>query len=86
MEDGESSRIAEAGGTAVLQAALASGERYLLVTHGNLLALMLRSIDVTVGFDFWEKLTNPDGFVVHVDGARPTGFSRVWNVGPGENG
>jgi 2,3-bisphosphoglycerate-dependent phosphoglycerate mutase len=86
LEGGESSRTAQARGTAVLRAALASGERRVLVTHGNLLALMLRSIDATVGFDLWSRLSNPDAFVVHVDDEGPTGFSRVWNPGRHEGG
>src|SRR5689334_22981272 len=34
LEDGESSRTAQARGTAAVRAALASGERCVLVTHG----------------------------------------------------
>jgi 2,3-bisphosphoglycerate-dependent phosphoglycerate mutase len=79
LEGGESARTAQARGIAAVHAALASGERCVLVTHGNLLALILKSIDATVGFDFWSKLTNPDAFVVHIEDERPTTFSRVWN-------
>jgi 2,3-bisphosphoglycerate-dependent phosphoglycerate mutase len=78
LEDGESSRAAQARGTAVVRAALVSGERCVLVTHGNLLALILKSIDATVGFDEWSRLSNPDVFVLHVDDEGPKGFSRVW--------
>ena len=39
LEGGESSRTAQARGTAAVRAALASGERCVLVTHGNLLAM-----------------------------------------------
>src|SRR3954449_11423504 len=53
LEGGESSRTAQERGTSAVRAALASGERCVLVTHGNLLALILRSIDATVGFDVW---------------------------------
>jgi 2,3-bisphosphoglycerate-dependent phosphoglycerate mutase len=79
VEGGESSRTAQARGTSVLHSALSSGQRCVLVTHGNLLALMLRSVDVTVGFDVWSSLSNPDAFVLHVgpDGRR--GFSRIWS-------
>jgi 2,3-bisphosphoglycerate-dependent phosphoglycerate mutase len=78
LEDGESSRTAQARGTAAVRAALASGERCVLVTHGNLLALILRSVDATVGFDMWAGLSNPDVFVLHIGDKGPTGFSRVW--------
>lgn len=59
VDDGESSRAAQERGTAVLRAALASGRRCVLVTHGNLLALILRSVDASAGFAFWSRLSNP---------------------------
>jgi 2,3-bisphosphoglycerate-dependent phosphoglycerate mutase len=36
-----------------------------LVTHGNLLTLLLRHFDGRSGFDVWEQLRNPAVFVVH---------------------
>lgn len=78
LEGGESSRTAQARGTAAVGAALASGERCVLVTHGNLLALILRSVDATVGFDRWAGLSNPDVFVLHIGDDGRQGFSRVW--------
>jgi 2,3-bisphosphoglycerate-dependent phosphoglycerate mutase len=78
LEDGESSRTAQARGTSAVRAALESGERCVLVTHGNMLALILRSIDVTVGFDTWSGLSNPDVFVLHVGDEGPRGFDRIW--------
>lgn len=77
LEGGESSRAAQARGTSAVATALASGERCALVTHGNLLALICKSIDATVGFDFWSRLSNPDAFLVDVDDRGPTGFSRI---------
>ena len=78
LEDGESSRTAQARGTAAVRAALATGERCVLVTHGNLLALILRSVDATVGFDVWSGFSNPDVFGLHVGDDGPTGFTRLW--------
>jgi 2,3-bisphosphoglycerate-dependent phosphoglycerate mutase len=78
LGDGESSRTAQARGTSAVRAAIASGERCVLVTHGNLLALILRAIDATVGFDTWSGLSNPDVFVLHVGDAGPEGFNRIW--------
>ena len=75
LEDGESSRTAQARGTSALRAALASGARCVLVTHGNMLALILRSIDPTVGFDVWSRLSNPDVFVLDFNDEGPRGFS-----------
>lgn len=79
LDGGESSRSAQARGLSALQAAQASGERCVLVTHGNLLALMLRSMDAAVGFDEWSKLSNPDAFLVQVDDEGLGRFSRVWS-------
>ena len=79
LEDGESSRTAQVRGTSAVRAALATGQRCVLVTHGNLLALILKSVDATVGFDLWSRLSNPDAYVLHVNDEGPGGFSRAWN-------
>jgi 2,3-bisphosphoglycerate-dependent phosphoglycerate mutase len=79
LEGGESSRTAQDRGWAAVEAALTSGQRCVVVTHGNLLALILNSLDPAVGFDFWSRLSNPDAFVLHIDDGRPRGFSRIWN-------
>ena len=78
LADGESSRVAQTRGTSAVRAAWASGERCVLVTHGNLLALILRSLDPTVGFDAWSRLSTPDAFVLDIDAERPAGVSRIW--------
>jgi 2,3-bisphosphoglycerate-dependent phosphoglycerate mutase len=78
LEGGESARVAQARGIAVLESAVASGARCVLVTHGNLLTLMLNSIDAGVGFDIWSRLSNPDVFLIDVEHDRPTGFRRIW--------
>jgi 2,3-bisphosphoglycerate-dependent phosphoglycerate mutase len=78
LEGGESSRTAQARGISAVRAALASGKRCVLVTHGNLLALILRSFDPTAGFDLWSKLSNPDAFLLEVHDEGPGSFSRVW--------
>ncbi len=38
------------------------GETIVLVTHGNLLVLLLRLLDESKGFDFWRALRMPDLF------------------------
>jgi 2,3-bisphosphoglycerate-dependent phosphoglycerate mutase len=78
LEDGESSLTAQARGISAVRSALALNARCVLVTHGNMLALILRSIDPTVGFDVWSRLSNPDVFVLDVENGRPREFSRVW--------
>ncbi len=79
LDDGESCCAAQARGTSVTREALASGQRCVLVTHGNLLALILRSIDSTVGFDLWSGLSNPDAFVIEADHEGPKRASRIWD-------
>jgi 2,3-bisphosphoglycerate-dependent phosphoglycerate mutase len=78
LQDGESARAAQARGLAVLQDAWASGARCALITHGNLLALLLNAIDPKVGYDAWAALSNPDVFVLRGDVEAPDRFRRVW--------
>jgi 2,3-bisphosphoglycerate-dependent phosphoglycerate mutase len=64
LPGGESSRTALTRAIAVL----ADLHRHpatgtVLVTHGNLLALLLRHGDERLGFAAWEALTNPDVYV-----------------------
>ena len=76
--DGESSRVAQARATAAVLGAAAGGRRSLVVTHGNLLALILKWVDSEVGYEVWAQLSNPDVFVIHTDGPGPRRFRRVW--------
>ncbi len=78
LDGGESARAAQARGAAVVRDALASGARCALVTHGNLLALLLNAVDPAFGFDAWARLTNPDAFLLNADDRGPTSFTRVW--------
>lgn len=78
LDGGESGRTAQARGVSVMRTAIASGQRCVLVTHGNLLALLLQSLDPTFGFERWANLSNPDVFVLRGAGDAPTGFQRVW--------
>lgn len=78
LADGESSRTAQARGLSAVRAALASGKRCVMVTHGNLLALILRSFDPLAGFELWSKLSNPDAFLLQVNDEGPASFSRIW--------
>ncbi|HDR7621338.1 TPA: histidine phosphatase family protein [Bacillus mycoides] len=39
----------------------------LLVTHGNLLTLILKHFNHTIGFDTWKTLTNPDIYEITLD-------------------
>jgi 2,3-bisphosphoglycerate-dependent phosphoglycerate mutase len=72
LPGGESGREAQARALAVVQEVLQSLARApLLVSHGNLLTLLLQHFDPGFGFDAWRMLTNPDVFVITA-GAQPT--------------
>jgi 2,3-bisphosphoglycerate-dependent phosphoglycerate mutase len=78
FEGGESSAVAMARGRAALRDTFDAGNSTTaVVTHGNLMALLLRHFDPLFGYDAWERLTNPDVFrVIKVPGAVLT--ERVW--------
>lgn len=50
----------------------------LVVTHGNLMALLLHSADATFGYQGWKSLTNPDVYLVRQRLDRSRLFERVW--------
>lgn len=77
LDDGESARAAQERGVAALLAASAGIDRSVVVTHGNLLALILRWVDEKVGYEHWAQLSNPDVFVVQLDGVQRS-FRRAW--------
>lgn len=61
FEGGESSRIAMARGVAVVNQAIEQTKNpVVIVTHGNLMALILKHFDAQVGYTTWENLQNPD--------------------------
>lgn len=51
----------------------------VIVTHGNLLALVLHSIDPGFGYAGWENLSNPDVYRVDVEGNGVMSFRRLWD-------
>jgi len=68
---GESSRTAMTRGRATIDALLARPERVLVVvTHGNLMTLILRSFETQFGYHTWEHLSNPDIYCLAVQGER----------------
>ena len=50
----------------------------LVVTHGNLMALVLHSLDGTFGFQGWKSLTNPDVFMLREKEPGRFDFNRLW--------
>jgi 2,3-bisphosphoglycerate-dependent phosphoglycerate mutase len=77
--DGESAGDAQARGVAALMDALASpAELPALVSHGQLLSLVLTGIEPAFGFAGWLGMTNPDVFLVQRRPDGGLGFSRAW--------
>ena len=67
---GESSRTAMTRGRAAVDALLARPERVaVVVTHGNLMTLILHSFEAQFDFTAWERLSNPDVYclTLHTD-------------------
>lgn len=74
---GESGRAAADRAVAAFEAAGRAGSTPVLVTHGNLLTLLLGRFDAAFGFDAWQALTNPDVFRIEV-GDGGVQVARVW--------
>ena len=55
-----------------------------VVTHGNLLSLVLHSLDAAFGYEGWERLSNPDVYLL--ESAEPGRFTfrRIWNASNAE--
>ncbi|WP_066193347.1 MULTISPECIES: histidine phosphatase family protein [Gracilibacillus] len=80
LPGGESSTEAYDRGVAVLNTCIQdeTSENIAIVTHGNLLALMLRKFRVDFGFQEWKTLTNPDIFLIQRIGGEFI-TERIWD-------
>ena len=77
---GESAREVLARAWAALDEISDAGHAMpLVVTHGNLLALVLHSLDDTFGFEGWKSLSNPDVIVLEGVGVGTNEVERIWN-------
>ncbi|WP_203247810.1 histidine phosphatase family protein [Sporosarcina beigongshangi] len=76
-EGGESSSEAMSRACNVVDE-LGAGSRTVLVTHGNLMALLLKRYDEQFSFEGWQALSNPDVYRVRItdDGAE---VKRIWH-------
>ena len=75
---GESSRAAMQRASAVVAEVMRHpAQRTAIVTHGNLMALMLKTFDDSIGFELWERLTYPDVYAVTAKGSHRT-IHRIW--------
>ncbi|MGE6489473.1 histidine phosphatase family protein [Paenisporosarcina sp. NPDC076898] len=74
LTGGESSREATARAIEVLNEA---PNNTILVTHGNLMSLMLKHFDDSIGFQEWKSLRNPDVYTVTIV-ANESSFEQLW--------
>ncbi|WP_169082872.1 histidine phosphatase family protein [Paenibacillus sp. PL91] len=78
-EDGESSSTAMDRALSVIRDVKESGlTNVVLVTHGNLMSLMLKYYDSKIGYEEWEALSNPDVYHLKVDGTSSAIIKRIW--------
>ncbi|TFE00784.1 histidine phosphatase family protein [Jeotgalibacillus sp. R-1-5s-1] len=77
MTGGESASEAAKRGWEVIEEEAGISGTTVLVTHGNLLALILKNINPETGFDEWRALSNPDVYKLCYEN-NSWAFSRVW--------
>jgi 2,3-bisphosphoglycerate-dependent phosphoglycerate mutase len=78
-EGGESSRDATARAKAAVESAHAGvAKATVIVTHGRLMTLLLRSYDRRFGFDEWRELSNPDVYKIMLEENGEAEVVRVW--------
>ncbi|PEB51247.1 histidine phosphatase family protein [Bacillus pseudomycoides] len=74
---GESTKQAMNRVTSLIQNVLEQEHQVtLLVTHGNLLALILKYFDDRIGFQEWKSLSNPDVYEITI--AEQVTIHRLW--------
>lgn len=79
VDGGESAAETLARGWAALRTVLARGHRLpVVVSHGQLLSLVLHSLDPSFGFAGWAALSNPDVFLLEGTPEEGFAFRRVW--------
>ena len=77
---GESGREAfDRGWTAITDLFNGDYRFPVAVTHGNLLSIILNSIDGNFGYDGWASLSNPDVFHLREAGRGRLEFERLWS-------
>lgn len=79
FEGGESSQEAKARIVDVVEKIFNDvSENTIIVTHGNIMSLLLNNYNKSFGFDDWQGLTNPDIYVLREMGNKVT-YKRLWN-------
>lgn len=78
LAGGESNRAAMERAVTVVNEVLRDGVfPTVIVTHGNLMTLLLKHFDDRFGFSEWQKLTTPDVFRVTLEEGH-TRVDRLW--------
>jgi len=78
FEGGESSNTAMNRAVSVVNEALqSSSSNAILVSHGNLISLLLKHYDPRFGFNEWEALSNPDVYQLTFRDEVPE-IQRIW--------
>ena len=82
---GESASEVSQRAWAGLKGLLAGGcQLPAVVTHGNLMSLVLHSLNPAFGYGGWAALSNPDVYLL--EDSEPEGFTfrRIWNASSAE--
>lgn len=80
FEGGESSHEAMTRIVEVVEDVFNSETNHaIIVTHGNLLSLLLKYFNKNVGFDDWQNMSNPDVFLLTRDSNKVT-LERIWKT------
>lgn len=80
FEGGESSKEAmNRINNVVLEVLMGASTSIILVTHGNLMSLLLRNYMNQFDFGCWKKLSNPDVFLIKFSENDDVQIERVWN-------
>ncbi|GAA0133948.1 histidine phosphatase family protein [Paenibacillus sp. YSY-4.3] len=79
LSGGESSREAMMRGISVIEEIIDRPEmNIVVVTHGNLLSLILKYYDNDIGFNDWSRLSNPDVFELDLNREETRRITRIW--------
>ena len=81
FEGGESSKVATIRIQNVIESLLFDSpyENSIVVTHGNILSLLLRTYQPSFGFEQWQRLSNPDLFLLELHSNFELVVKRLWN-------
>lgn len=59
-------------------------ENVIIVTHGNIMSLLLKYYEASFGFEEWKELSNPDVFLLQL-GENKHYLERLWEIKKGED-